>query len=195
MSKKSAVNHPFQKQEPKPTRARLVSLLDPLGRKRYAEVERFLATINGATSGLHYFENGWGWAVRYTLGSKDTLCTIHLLPNTFEATVAIASDAEFKNDTAVISPELRRRIGRTRPTSGFRQVRMPIRSDGDYANFQTLTKFKVESLLAAKAKPKKAAKGAAAESGVKTATATAKPSKSGMTSAVSLKKPMAASKR
>lgn len=199
MSKKTASNHPFIKQEPKPTRARLVSLLDPLGRKRYGEVERFLATIVGATSGLHYYENGWGWAVRYTLGSKETLCTIHLLPNTFEATVAIASETEFKNEALPLAPELRRRIGRTRPSSGMRAVRLPIRSDADYANFQILTKYKVEALQVAKVKTGKKVKAAPAE-GVakvtaKTATATAKPSKSGLTAAVSTKKPMAASKR
>ena len=44
--------HPFARKDPKPTRARLVSLLDPLGRKRYSEVERFLATINGAKAAL-----------------------------------------------------------------------------------------------------------------------------------------------
>src|SRR5260370_11983645 len=69
-------SHPFLKKDPKPTRARLVSLLDPLGRKRYGEVERFLATVNGASSGLFYYGTTWGWAVPYQLGIKNTLCTL-----------------------------------------------------------------------------------------------------------------------
>ena len=81
--------HPFAKKDPKPTRARLVGLLDPLGRKRYSEVERFLATVPGATSGLFYFNNDWGWAVRYMMGTKNALCTLHLLPNNFEASVQL----------------------------------------------------------------------------------------------------------
>ena len=84
--------HPFANQDPKPTRARLVSLLDPLGRKRYGEVERYLATISGATSGLFYYANEWGWAVRYMLGTKNELCTLHLLPNIFEATIDLGSE-------------------------------------------------------------------------------------------------------
>ncbi|MCZ7645201.1 MAG: DUF3788 domain-containing protein [Planctomycetota bacterium] len=163
-------SHPFTRKEPKPTRARLVSLLDPLGRKRYGEVERFLATINGATSGLHYYDTNWGWAVRYMLGAKDALCTLHLLPNSFEATVPV--DEGVKANGTVLAPELRRRIGRTRTVNGKRLVRVPLRSDADYQNFQGLVTLKAETL---KTKPKKAAaKGKPAEKAKPRAKATSK---------------------
>ena len=170
MSKTNGSVHPFLKKDPKPTRARLVSLLDPLGRKRYGEVERFLATINGATSGLHFFENGWGWAVRYTLGSKEPLCTIHLLPNSFEATVPVNADAL---GGAELSSDLRRRISRAKTASGARQVRLPLRSDLDYLNFQALAKLKAEQVRikneTKKAKPAKAAAADAAPAAKKSA--------------------------
>jgi hypothetical protein len=140
-----SVEHPFSRKEPKPTRARLVSLLDPLGRKRYAEVERFLATVSGATSGLHYYDREWGWAVRYMLGVKESLCTLHLLPQLFEATVALAKEVDLLTNGTKLAPDLRRRIGRSRPVNGTRWVRVPIRSDCDYDNFQTLIRFKAET--------------------------------------------------
>jgi len=164
------VEHPFSKKEPKPTRARLVSLLDPLGRKRYAEVERFLATVSGATSGLHYYDRNWGWAVRYMLGTKESLCTLHLLPQLFEATVALSKDADLQNNGTKLATDLRRRIGRARPVSGTRWVRVPIRSDSDYTNFQALIRIKAETVRGAKSKAKsKAAKTAKAAKAAKPA--------------------------
>lgn len=148
------VEHPFARKEPKPTRARLVSLLDPLGRKRYAEVERFLATINGATSGLHYYDREWGWAVRYMLGPKDSLCTLHLLPQLFEATVALAKEVDLLTNGTNLTTDLRRRIGRFRPVNGTRWVRVPIRSDADFENFKSLIHLKVESACGKKGKSK-----------------------------------------
>lgn len=148
--------HPFAKKDPKPTRARLVSLLDPLGRKRYSEVERFLATVTGATSGLFYYNITWGWAVRYLLGAKNTLCTLHLLPNSFEATVALGKEMDEPLKTAAISPDLKRRIAKGKLQSGARLVRMPIKNDGDYSSFQALIALKADALRAKKpAKPAK----------------------------------------
>jgi hypothetical protein len=148
------VGHPFSKKEPKPTRARLVSLLDPLGRKRYAEVERFLATVNGATSGLHYYDREWGWAVRYMLGAKESLCTLHLLPQLFEATVSLSKNVDLQGNGTKLATDLRRRIGRSRPVGGTRWIRVPIRSDNDYVNFQTLIRLKAESMRGAKSRSK-----------------------------------------
>src|SRR5258706_4634615 len=104
---KNGSAHPFVKKDPKPTRARLVSLLDAVGRKRYSEVERFLATIQGATSGLFYYGNAWGWAVRYLLGTKNTLCTLHLLPNLFEASVQLGKEMDTALKTAPIDSEMK----------------------------------------------------------------------------------------
>ncbi len=153
---KNGNEHPFVKKDPKPTRARLVSLLDPLGRKRYSEVERFLATVMGATSGLHYYDNDWGWAVRYMLGNKNALCTLHLLPKTFEATVALGKEMDESTKKAELATDLRRRIGRTRLLKGTRWVRLPIKSDPDYSNFQLLINIKVSSMRAKKEKVEKA---------------------------------------
>lgn len=148
--------HPFAKKDPKPTRARLVSLLDPLGRKRYGEVERFLATITGATSGLFYYGTNWGWAVRYLLGTKNTLCTLHLLPNSFEATVPLGKETdELLKNATTMSSDLKRRVGRTKAVNGTRPVRLPIKNDGDYASFQALIQIKAEGLRSKKQpKPK-----------------------------------------
>ena len=155
---KNGSAHPFAKKDPKPTRARLVSLLDPLGRKRYSEVERFLATVNGATSGLFYYGTNWGWAVRYLLGAKNTLCTLHLLPNTFEATVMLGREMDEPLKTAVLSQDLKRRIARGKPQGGSRCVRLPIKNDSDYTSFQALIGLKAEALRAKKpAKVKKEA--------------------------------------
>jgi hypothetical protein len=154
-------NHPFAKKDPKPTRARLVSLLDPLGRKRYAEVERFLATVNGANSGLFYYGTAWGWAVRYLLGAKATLCTLHLLPNMFEATVPLGKEMDEPLKTAELIPDLKRRVARTKPQNGTRHVRLPIKNDADYAQFQQLIGLKAEALRSKK--PAKAAKSAKKE--------------------------------
>ena len=151
---KNGKAHPFASQNPKPTRARLVSLLDPLGRKRYSEVERYLANVNGASSGLFFYEDEWGWAVRYLLSAKSELCTLHLLPKTFEATVSLNASADAAAKKAELSPELRRRISRTKAVCGVRWVRLPIRSDADYTNFCKLIEVKVEAI-----KDKKPAKG------------------------------------
>ena len=153
---KNGSAHPFAKKDPKPTRARLVSLLDPLGRKRYGEVERFLATVNGANSGLFYYGTAWGWAVRYLLGAKATLCTLHLLPNTFEATVPLGREMEEPLKSADFPSELKRRIARSKVASGTRTVRLPIKNDADYASFQFLIGLKAEALRSKK--PSKAAK-------------------------------------
>jgi len=153
---KNGNGHPFLKEDPKPTRARLVSLLDPLGRKRYSEIERFLATVNGATSGLHFYSNAWGWAVRYVLGNKNDLCTLHLLPNTFEATVALDKAFEPQLQNGNLGTDLKRRISRTRADKNTRWVRLPIRSDLDFTNFTTLINLKVETVRAKKTKPEKA---------------------------------------
>lgn len=147
-------NHPFAKQDPKPTRARLVSLLDPLGRKRYAEIERFLATITGSTSGLHFYNNDWGWAVRYMLGTKDALCTLHLLPGTFEATVSLGRDLSDTSKDGELDSDLKRRISRTTAANGTKWVRLPIKSDMDFTNFMRLIEFKSTGLKA-KGKAKK----------------------------------------
>ena len=143
--------HPFLKKDPKPTRARLVSLLGPLGRKRYGEVERFLATITGATSGLFYYGTTWGWAVRYQLGLKNTLCTLHLLPNLFEATVLLGKELDEPMKNGVFSQELKRRITRSKIQSSLRCVRQPIKNDMDYASFQVLIGLKASALRAKKA--------------------------------------------
>ena len=153
--------HPFAKKDPKPTRARLVSLLDPLGRKRYSEVERFLATVNGATSGLFYYGTNWGWAVRYLLGAKNALCTLHLLPNTFEATVMLGREMEEPLKSAMLSQDLKRRIARGKVQSGARCVRMPIKNDSDFTSFQALIGLKADALRAKK--PAKAKKEVLAE--------------------------------
>jgi hypothetical protein len=160
--------HPFAKKDPKPTRARLVSLLDPLGRKRYGEVERFLATVNGANSGLFYYGTAWGWAVRYLLGAKATLCTLHLLPNTFEATVPLGKEMDEPLKSEAVAGELKRRIVRAKPQNGTRCVRLPIKNDADYAMFQVLINLKAEAL-----RSKKPAKSAAPKK-EKAAAATAK---------------------
>jgi hypothetical protein len=149
-SSKNGSQHPFAKKDPKPTRARLVSLLDPLGRKRYSEVERFLATVNGATSGLFYYGTAWGWAVRYLLGAKNTLCTLHLLPNSFEATVMLGKEMDECIKKNSFSPDLKRRIARGKVQSGARCVRLPIKNDSDYTSFQTLIGLKAEALRAKK---------------------------------------------
>ena len=140
----------FTRKSLKPTRARLVSLLDPLGRKRYGEVERFLATVTGATSGLFYYGANWGWAVRYLLGAKTTLCTLHLLPNSFEATVALGKELDEPLKNAVTSSDLKRRIARGKTQNGARCVRLPIRNDNDYASFQLLINLKAVALRAKK---------------------------------------------
>src|SRR5476649_838239 len=147
---KNGSAHPFAKKDPKPTRARLVSLLDPLGRKRYGEVERFLATVNGANSGLFYYGTNWGWAVRYLLGAKATLCTLHLLPNLFEATVPLGKESDEALKNAVFPGDLKRRMTRVKPLNGTRHVRLPIKNDADYASFQFLINLKSEALRSKK---------------------------------------------
>ena len=160
---KSNSDHPFARKDPKPTRARLVSLLDPLGRKRYSEVEWFLATINGATSGLYYYSSGgWGWAVRYLLGAKNTLCTLHLLPNNFEATVMLGKERD-NISCASFSTDLKRRISRGKVQAGLTCVRLPIKNDHDYASFQTLINLRAEALRLKKA-PKAKSRAAGRES-------------------------------
>ena len=151
-STKNGVKHPFAKKDPKPTRARLVSLLDPLGRRRYSEVERFLATVNGATSGLYYFNTTWGWAVRYMVGAKTTLCVLHLLPNQFEATVMLGKEMDVPLKSAEVSSDLKRRISRSKVMNGNKAVRIPIKNDGDYGCFQTLIKLKSEAMRSKKGK-------------------------------------------
>lgn len=148
--------HPFLKKDPKPTRARLVSLLDPLGRKRYSEVERFLATVNGATSGLFYYGPTWGWAVRYLLGVKNTLCTLHLLRNQFEASVQLGKEMDAKLKNAQIDTELKRRLSRSKTQGGAKVLRMPIKNDHDYSGFKTMIGLRAEALR--EKKPAKAAK-------------------------------------
>ncbi len=170
---KNGSAHPFAKKDPKPTRARLVSLLDPLGRKRYSEVERYLATILGATSGLFYYGNAWGWAVRYLIGAKNTLCTLHLLPTLFEASVQLGKEMETALKGATLDPDLKRRLARSKMQGGAKCVRLPIKNDHDYAGFKTLIQLKAESLRLKKpAKPakKEAAKPVAAEKPVEVKT-------------------------
>ena len=153
---KNGSAHPFLKKDPKPTRARLVSLLDPLGRKRYSEVERYLATVQGATSGLFYYGNAWGWAVRYLIGAKNTLCTLHLLPSLFEASVQLGKEMETLLKAATLDADLKRRLARSKVQGGSKCVRMPIKNDHDYAGFKILIQLKAESLRAKKpAKPAK----------------------------------------
>ena len=127
----------------------MVSLLDPLGRKRYYETERFLATVTGSTSGMFHSTN-FGWAVRYSLGAKTTLCTLHLLPNSFEATVALGKELDEPLKNAVTSPNLKRRIVRCKAQNGMRCVRLPIRNDNDCAGFKLLINLKAEALRAKK---------------------------------------------
>ena len=153
---KNGSKHPFARKDPKPTRARLVSLLDPLGRKRYGEVERFLATVNGATSGLFYYGTKWGWAVRYLLGTKNALCTLHLLPNSFEATVALGKEMEAPLSGCDCPQELKRWLARHKGQVGPRCVRLPIRNDQDYVRLQALINLKATALRARK--PAKAGK-------------------------------------
>lgn len=161
---KNGSAHPFLKKDPKPTRARLVSLLDPLGRKRYSEVERYLATVQGATSGLFYYGNAWGWAVRYLIGAKNTLCTLHLLPSLFEASVQLGKEMEILLKAATLDADLKRRLARSKVQGGSKCVRMPIKNDHDYAGFKILIQLKAESLRAKKpAKPAKKEGAPAAE--------------------------------
>ena len=146
--------HPFASKEPKPTRARLVGLLDPLQRKRHGEVERFLATLSGATSRSQFYQRpkGWGWVVQYMMGSKRCLCTLHLLPGIFEATVVLGTGLDPLADGAGLPPDLRRRIRRTRPDRGERWVRLPIHGDADFAAFQALIGLKAADLRGRKGK-------------------------------------------
>lgn len=146
MATKRKVEHPFAKKDPKPTRARLVGLLDPLGRRRYAEVERFLAGISGATSGLYYYgtQGGepWGWAVRYLMSDKTALCTLHLLPETFETTITANKEMQEAVKSAGLSAETRRRIGRCRVSAGARWIRLPLKNDADFRAFKIIIQLK-----------------------------------------------------
>jgi hypothetical protein len=166
MSSKKTVEHPFAKKDPKPTRARLVGLLDPLGRRRYSEVERFLAGISGATSGLHYFgtQNGvnWGWAVRYTQGDKAVLCVLHLLPETFEATIAANKEMQEALKATEISTETRRRIGRSKGSASSLMIRLPLKNDADFAAFKILINLKASCKKAKAGKAVDANKAASA---------------------------------
>jgi hypothetical protein len=161
---KNGPEHPFLKKDPKPTRHRLMGLLDPLGRKRYAEVERFLATVNGATSGLHHFGPPWGWAVRYLHG-KNTLCVLHLLPRVFEVTVTLGKDLDEVIKTATLPNDLKRHINRSKAQNGTRDVRLPLKSDQDFGSFTALIKLKSEASKSKKSGTVKAQPGAKAASG------------------------------
>jgi len=144
--KTQIIKHPFAEKEPKPTRARLISLLDPLGRRRYGEVERFLSAVKGATSGLFYFNTTWGWAVRYVFDMKTTICVLHLLPNQFEATVMLGKEMDVPLKSAAISSDLKRRISQSKVMNGNKAVRIPIKNDGDFGCFQMLIKLKTEAM-------------------------------------------------
>ncbi len=144
--KTQIIIHPFAEKEPRPTRARLVSLLDPLGRRRYCEVERYLSAVNTATSGLFYFDTTWGWAVRYLVGVKTTLCVLHLLPSQFEATVMLGKEMDVPLKSANVSPDLKRRISRSKVVNGNKAVRIPIKNDTDFGCFQMLIKLKSEAM-------------------------------------------------
>lgn len=183
--------HPFLKKDPKPTRARLVSLLDPLGRKRYSEVERFLATVQGATSGLFYYGTNWGWAVRYLLGTKNTLCTLHLLRNQFEASVQLGKEMDAKLKLATLDTELKRRLSRSKLAGGVKVVRMPIKNDHDYASFKTLIGVRAETLR--EKKPAKPTKAEAAKA--EAAKVSAEPKKTAIAAKVSPKKEAPVAKR
>lgn len=144
--KTQIIKHPFAEKEPKPTRARLISLLDPLGRRRYGEVERFLSAVKGATSGLFYFNTTWGWAVRYVVDMKTTICVLHLLPNQFEATVMLGKEMDVPLKSAAVSSDLKRRINRSKVVNGDKAVRLPIKNDADFGCFQMLIKLKSEAM-------------------------------------------------
>jgi hypothetical protein len=143
-NRKSGEN-PFFQEKPKPTRARLVGLLDPLGRRRYGEVERFLATLNGTSSGLQFnVKEKWGWVVQYSLGSKNPLCVLHFSPNQFMATVDLDSKCDL--DNLEIPPDLKRKLARAKPVKGCRRLSLPLKSDADYQNFQSMIRAKASLL-------------------------------------------------
>jgi hypothetical protein len=89
---KNPVN-PYAHRTPKPNVVSLIRLLTTPQKRNYRYLVRSLKRLPGVHGELNYYGKEWGWALRYRRGDA-MLCTLHLLPRRFEATITVPKGLE-----------------------------------------------------------------------------------------------------
>ena len=93
MAKAKSPANPYAHRIPKPKILSLMGLLSAQQRASYRKIARSLKRLPGVHAELNYYGSSWGWALRYRRGDA-TLCTMHMLPVKFEATVTVTRSLE-----------------------------------------------------------------------------------------------------
>jgi len=143
MAKSSVAANPYATRTPKPKVVDLIALLGNRQRSNYRKISRSLKRLPGVHAELNYFGSSWGWALRYRRGDA-ILCTMHMLPAKFDATVTVTrSLEEWAMGPNHLSPTTKRDLVSLRRYAHTKWLTMPLSSDRRTRDLLRMIRFKV----------------------------------------------------
>jgi len=143
MAKAKSPANPYAHRNPKPKILNLIGLLDLRQRANYHKMARSLKRLPGVHAELIYFGSSWGWALRYRRGDA-TLCTMHMLPDKFEATLTVTrSLEEWAMGPNHLSPTTKRDLVSLRRYSHTKWLTMTLSTERRSRDLLRMIRFKV----------------------------------------------------
>jgi hypothetical protein len=143
MAKARSRANPYAHRIPKPKILDLIGLLSARQRANYRKIARSLKRLPGVHAELNYFGSSWGWALRYRRGDAS-LCTMHMLPARFEATVTVTrSLEEWAMGPNHLSPTTKRDLVSLRRYAHTKWLTMPLSSERRSRDLLRMICFKV----------------------------------------------------
>ena len=143
MAKAKSHANPYALRVPKPKILHLIGLLGSRQRANYRRISRSLKRLPGVHAELNYYGSSWGWALRYRRGDA-TLCTMHMLPSRFDATVTVTrSLEEWAMGPNHLSPTTKRDLVSLRRYSHSHWLTMPLSSERRARDLLRMIRFKV----------------------------------------------------
>ena len=137
--------NPFSHPDPKPKIFELLRLITPRQKQTYRNVSRSLKRLAGVHATLNFYGKEWGWALRYSRGDA-TLCTLHFLPSSLEATITVTRKLEdWGLGPNHLSPGTKRSLLSITESPSTKMLRMPLGNPLRARDLVKMVRFKVQS--------------------------------------------------
>ncbi|MBI3448705.1 MAG: DUF3788 family protein [Acidobacteria bacterium] len=143
MAKARSRANPYAHRVPKPKILDMIALLRASQRANYRKLSRSLKRIPGVHGEMNFYGSSWGWALRYRRGDA-TLCTVHMLPEKFEATITVTRTLEeWAMGPNHLSPTTKRDLVSLRRYSHTKWLTMPLGSERRTRDLVRMMRFKI----------------------------------------------------
>jgi hypothetical protein len=136
------VKNPFATRNPRPALEDLLDLVSERDQIRFARLDGSLLE-DGAFRELYYYGTSWGWAVRYRHG-RQTLMTVHFLPNRIEVTVALSErQAEMVAKDRTWPAAWKKTLKELLAQNRIKWFRVPMKSSADVQSLEKAARQKI----------------------------------------------------